>query len=278
MYNFCVLKNRWPQIRLLPVLCLLCVALTSYAQKLHLTDSVAIDFPTAASIDKTGNVFISNARGEVRKYSSLGELLATFTPQQPSAISSIEAWQMLRVFVFYDKSQQYIFLDRLLNASQPQLLKDVIHGFASHATTGEDNSLWLINETSLALEKYDLRTGRQLVSTDLTLFLDKDFQFFRLKTYQNKLYISMGRQGMLVFDAFGSFIQKLPLDNITHFNFYNDELYYLNENYIHFYNLYTFQERFIAFPAKTEPLYGLVVLDSVMLITERMMYLFRLVP
>lgn len=254
------------------------MALASHAQKLHLTDSAAIGFPTAASIDKTGNVFISNARGEVRKYSSLGELLATFTPQQPSAISSIEAWQMLRVFVFYDKSQQYIFLDRFLNASQPQLLEDVIQGFASHATTGEDNSLWLINETTLALEKYDLRTGRQLVSTDLTLFLDKDFQFFGLKTYQNKIYISMGTQGMLVFDAFGSFIQKLPLDNITHFNFYNDELYYLDGNHIHFYHLYTFQERFIEFPAKTEPLYGLVALDSVMLITERMMYLFRLVP
>ena len=278
MYNFCVLKNKCPKIRLLPGLCLLCMAWASHAQKLHLTDSVAIGFPTAASIDKTGNVFISNTRGEVRKYNSLGELLATFTPQQPSAIGSIEAWQMLRVFVFYNKSQQYIFLDRLLNASQPQLLKDVIHGFASQATTGEDNSLWLINETSLALEKYDLRTGRQLMSTDLTLFLDKDFQFLGLKTYQNKVYISMGTQGMLVFDAFGSFIQKLPFDNVTHFNFYNDELYYLDEHHIHFYNLYTFQERFIKFPANTEPLYGLVVLDSVILITERMMYLFRLVP
>lgn len=257
--------------------CLLCMVGTSYAQKLYLTDSIAIDFPTAASIDKTGNVFLSNARGEIRKYSSLGEVLATFTPQQPSAIGSIEAWQMLRVFVFYDKSQQYIFLDRLLNASQPQLLKEITPGFASHATTGEDNSLWLINETSFTLEKYDLRTGRQLVNTDLSLFLDEDFQFYRLKIYQNKIYISMGRQGMLVFDAFGSFIQKLPLDNITHFNFYEDELYYLNEDHIHFYNLYTFQERFIEFPAKTEPLYGLVVRDRVMLITERTVYLFRLV-
>jgi hypothetical protein len=259
-------------------LCLLCVALASHAQKLYITDSVVIDFPTAASVDRTGNVFISNTRGEVRKYSSFGKLLATFTPQQPAAVSSLEAWQMLRVFVFYGQSQQYIFLDRFLNASQPQLLSNLTSGFAPHATTGEDNSLWLINETSLTLEKYDLRTSRQLINTDLSLFLDNDFQFFGLKIYQNKVYISMGKQGVLVFDAFGSFIQKLPLDNITRFNFYDDELYYLNENYIHFYNLYTFQERFIELPAKTEPLYGLVVLDKVILITERMMYLYRFVP
>lgn len=254
------------------------MVLSSHAQTLLLSDSVNIDLPTAASIDKTGNIFISNTKGEVRKYSSFGELLATFIPQQPSGIGSIEAWQMLRVFLFYPESQQYIFLDRFLNASQPQSLKDLTSGFASHATTGEDNSLWLINETSLTLEKYDLRTGRQLVGTDLSLFLDKDFQFFGLKAYQNKVYISMGKQGMLVFDAFGSFIQKLALDNVTHFNFYEDELYYINENHIHFYNLYTFQERFINFPAKIKLLYGLVVLDRAILITEHRMYLFRLVP
>lgn len=247
-----------------------------HAQKLHLVDSLAIDFPTAVSVDKTGNVFISNTRGEINKYSSFGELQATFTPQQPVAVGSIEAWQMLRVFVFYDNPQQFIFLDRLLNASQPQLLQDIIDGFASHATMGEDNSLWLINETALTLEKYDLRTGRRLVSTNLLLFLDKDFQFFNLKTYQNKVYISMGSDGVLVFDAFGSFIQQLPLD-VINFNFYDSELYYIDENNIHLYDLYTFQERFISLPAGKEPLY-VIISESVTLITEHMMYHLRLIP
>jgi hypothetical protein len=248
-----------------------------YAQKLHLTDSVPIDFPTAASIDKTGSLYIGNRQGEVIKFSSFGKELTTFIPQQPSAIGSLEAWQMLRVFVFYDKSQQYIFLDRFLNASQPHFLKDVTPGNALHATIGEDNSLWLINETSLSLEKYDLRTGSQLVNTPFQLFLEQDFQFFKIKTYQNKVFISMGKQGMLVFDTFGNFVQKLPLDNITNFDFCDDGLYYLNQNQIHYYNLHTFQERTMAYPAFIKHFYILAHTVSIILFADHMIYFFKVI-
>jgi hypothetical protein len=276
-YSFCVLKNKRLTIVFLLFFGLQGITPALYAQKIHLVDSVAIDFPTAASIDKTGSLYISNREGEVRKYSSFGKELTTFIPQQSSAIGSLEAWQMLRVFVFYDKSQQYIFLDRFLNASQPHFLKDLTSGFATHATIGEDNSLWLINETSLTLEKYDLRTGSQLVSTPLQLFLELDFQFFTIKTYQNKVFISMGKQGMLVFDTFGNFVQKLPLDNITYFDFCEDGLYYLNEEQIHSYDLYTFREGMMTYPSYIKPLYILVNADRIMLLTEGMIYFFRTV-
>ncbi len=259
------------------ILCFQCFPLLIHAQKLQLVDSLEIDFPTAVSMDKTGSLFISNRQGEVTKYSSFGKVQATFTPQQSSAVSSLEAWQMLRVFVFYDKSQQYLFLDRLLNASQAYFLNDLTSGFATQATIGEDNSLWLINETSLTLEKYDLHSGNQLASTSLQLFLEQDFRFFTLKVYQNKVYLSMGKQGMLVFDAFGNFVQKLPLDNITYFNFYEDQLYYLNEDQIYSYHLYNFQEKRMAFPGHIKPLYALMSADRIMLITERMIYFFRTV-
>lgn len=274
-YSFCVLKNNRITIVFLLVFGLQGITPALYAQKIHLVDSVTIDFPTAASIDKTGSLYISNREGEVRKYSSFGKELTTFIPQQPSAIGSLDAWQMLRVFVFYDKSQQYIFLDRFLNASQPHFLKDLTPGIATHATIGEDNSLWLINVTSLTLEKYDLRTGSQLVNTPLQMFLEQDFQFFTIKIYQNKVFISMGKQGMLVFDAFGNFVQKLPLDNITNFDFCDDGLYHINQNQIHYYNLYTFQERTMTYPVFIKPQYILAHTDKIILITERMIYFFR---
>ena len=247
------------------------------AQKLQLVDSIEIDFPTAVSRDKTGNIFISNRQGEIRKYSSFGKELAAFIPQQTSSVGSLEAWQMLRVFVFYDKSQQYIFLDRFLNASRPHFLKDLTQSFATHATMGEDNSLWLINETSFTLEKYDLRSGNQLISTSLQLFLEQGFQFFALKIYQNKVYLSMGKQGVLVFDTFGNFVQKLPLENVTYFDFHENELYFLGENQIHSYDLYTFRENMMTYPVYIKPLYILAETEKIMLITDGMIYFFRAV-
>ncbi len=248
-----------------------------FAQKLQLIDSVAIDTLTAVSMDKTGNVFLCNEKGEISKYSSFGKLLDTFIPQQPAVVGSIEAWQMLRVFVFYGQSQQYLYLDRFLNATEPQLLSEFTNGFVSHATPGEDNSIWLINETALSLEKYDLRTARQVVNTDLLLFVEEDYQFTDIKTYQNKVYINLKKQGILVFDLFGNFIQKLPLENVSHLNFYNDTLYYPDGTFLHKYNLYSFQEHLLTIPEKIKPLFCLANATQIALLTEQMMYLCRVI-
>lgn len=52
----------------------------------------------------------------------------------------------------------------------------------------------------------------------------------------------------MIFDLSGNYIQKLPVTNIEHFRFYQDELYWLKDENIYFYHLYNMRKRQMKLP------------------------------
>jgi hypothetical protein len=70
------------------------------------------------SIDRQGNLYMEVESGAIEKYNRNGVFQRHFSPNKKSNPSLIEAWQGLRVFVFYKGFQEYLFLDRLMNSSE----------------------------------------------------------------------------------------------------------------------------------------------------------------
>jgi hypothetical protein len=196
-------------------------------------------------------LYISDKRGNINKYDTLGVFLLNFSPQKLGNVTLIEASNTIKIFAFYRDFQEYVTLERFLGPMPNSALNEEQIGFARIATLASDYNLWIVDETDFALKKYDRQFHKVLYKTALDLLLDaQDYDITFLREYQNNLYISDKNSGILVFDSFGSFRKKIPFKEIDYFAFHEDELYYLQKDTLCFFHLYQFTTRKIPLPAE----------------------------
>ena len=213
--------------------------------------SIPASNPTAISKDRNGYIYIANDTGDIIQYDSNGNQTNTYSPDKPGEVTLIEAWSALRILIFYADFQEYLLLDRFLNASPHYQISNEGVGFSSLLTLAEDNNLWIVDNENLNLIKFDKYTNQVLINTSLNNYIlieDNTLNF--IKAYQQQIFINDAASGILVFDNFGNYVKKLPITGLAYFNFLKDELYYLSNGAINFINLYSLKERTIPLDSK----------------------------
>lgn len=241
----------------------------SRAQSLKIINTIALEEVKEVSIDRKGNLFYSDEKGNIKMLNRVGELIHSFSPQKTGQVSLIEAWPTLRVFVFYRDLQEYLFLDRFLASGPRYEFDNELIGFVSMATVSNDNGLWLLDDSDYTLKKLDLNFNEITVNSSLnTLFTSEKIAVNYMREYQNMLFLNDKNSGILVFDNYGNYIKKLPFTGLEYFSFKGDELYFLKQNTIHFYNLYNFQERKIDLPANKAYQYVFMAGNDITLLSE----------
>jgi hypothetical protein len=213
----------------------------------------SVDFKVAVdqvSIDRQGNIYISNVEGAIEKYDRNGILKRHFSSNKKSKSSLIEAWQGLRVFTFYKDFQEYQLLDRLLNNSERYTLDDQkIAGFSSMATMAADNNIWLLDARALSLKKIDINNQEVILETSFSLNLPSpSYDFTFMREYQNLLFIADQKSGILVFDNIGNYLETLDLGAVEHFTFNESNLVTLKGNKLLTFDVYTKLKREISLP------------------------------
>lgn len=201
--------------------------------------------------DRQRNLYFTSREGVVEKYNAKGELLYHFSPPQKSAAAVLAAWQGLRVFVYYDGLQQYLFLNRFLTESESyRLQRFELSSFSGKATLSADNNLWLINDRDMILKKMDLNSGEILLENKLNLSLDiSRLSVSHMREYQNKVVISDAQEGILIFNNLGIYLEIIPIQGVQHFSFSGDNLVYYKEGVLSIYNFYRQEEQAIPLPS-----------------------------
>ncbi|MEY3417845.1 MAG: hypothetical protein RL060_1957 [Bacteroidota bacterium] len=219
------------------------------AQTLSIITQTTIKEASKVSADRYYNLYVVDQNDNIQKYDKAGNFLVTYSPPKPGDITLIEAWNSIRIFAFYKDFQEFVLLDRFLVAQPNYKINQNEIGFARIATISADNQLWTIDENDFSLKKYDLDGQKIIQKTPLELILKaKDYHINFMREYQNLLYVNDKQSGVLVFDNMGNYKKKIALTGITTFGFINEELYYLKDNKIYFFNVYHFAERSINLP------------------------------
>ncbi|RAK66950.1 hypothetical protein [Hymenobacter edaphi] len=220
------------------------------APNLTLVRTVPLAQPGPASLDRRGNLYVTDARNSLRQFGPDGQLLATYSPPLVGHTGSVEAWNAAKILVYYDDRQELLVLDRFLAPIGGTRFSEIIdNGLIRLATIAPDDNLWLLNESNLTLLQYSSGQQRVTVTTPLDVLLGRtkpDFRF--LREYQNNLYLVDRTSGVWVFDNLGNFRKRLPITGLSWAGFRGDELYYLRDGLLHFYHLYSFQERTVLLP------------------------------
>ena len=193
-----------------------------FSQEAKIIESFSIPFePVAASIDRQGFLYFASSDGVIEKYDNKGQLQYHFSPQRKATPSLLEAWQGLRVFVYYQGFQEYLFLNRFLaNSERYSLNRFNVAQINGIATLSADNNLWLLNTSNLTLSKIDVNSGELLLENILSLSLEnKKLNPSFIREYQNLLFISDSKGYILVFDNLGNFVEEINAANNGFFSF-----------------------------------------------------------
>lgn len=225
--------------------------------------------PVSLSVDKNDFVFIGFEDGFITKYDSIGKVQLVFSPQRLGAISLVEAWPTMLVFVFYKELQNYLLLDRFLNEHSAYAIDPNMVGFARIATLAQDgSSIWLMDEVDFSLKKYAKNTNQPMVNTALDLLLDPTgYNLVWMREYQNLVFLHDVNSGVLIFDNLGNFKKKIELKNIAFVGIRNEELYYLEGNLLKAVHLYNAQQRQWELSTKVEGALQVALLDKHLFIT-----------
>lgn len=259
--------------------CIIAFPCLAQGQSLQLLKEITIPKAKAVSKDLSGNIYIASEKGDVFKYNDEGERITHYSPTKQGEISLIEAWNPLRVFLFYADFQEYLFLDRFLTPSPLYALDESITGFVNTASPSLDNNIWLVDLTSFSLQKFDINFNQVLINIPLELILNpKDYEINFIKEYQNILFVNDKKTGILVFDNLGNYIRTIKMPGLDYFSFDGNQLCFLKENNIHTIDIYVANPKHKLIKPNVDKDFQFVLLSSnkVFLIAENTMYLYTI--
>jgi hypothetical protein len=246
------------------------------AQELREISQIPIDIPSTISIDRAGRIYLGDNKGNLNRYKPDGSFDLDYAPYRPSKITSIEAWQGLRIFLFYRDLQEYTFLNRFLVIQGEYSFNPDAIGFVEAATPTADNNVWIFDQTDFSLKKYDIALKEIKIHTPFDLLLDPDnYDIGTMKEYQNKLYISDLNTGILVFDNLGNYLSRIPYKGIDYFNFLDDELYFIRGHELIMINIYSKATRNVELPPDHPWLFPILLNDRYYLISEALMVIYE---
>lgn len=258
------------------ILILFCAFIESFSQNLQFIGSVEIEEPTEVSVDRAGNIYFSTYNGDIIKYDPLLKERAIFSPANPGTTTILEAWQGLRIFSFHRDLQQYRLINRNLSLNEDYSFPTGLIGFAEMATPSYDNNIWVIDQIDFNLKKYDIFSKRIKSRTSLDFIFDPDnYEILHCKEYQNKLFVSTRKYGILIFDNFGIYLKTYQNQGVSFFNFWDDMIYFIEVNVLVKLNLYSEEIEYTELPNQENWLFGLVYEDLTYLFSNNKLSVYK---
>lgn len=268
---------KFPGLYLL--LALLCY--TGQAQNWSLISRQKLEFPVElCNTDRLGHLYLIDSRGNLRKFDQAGQFVAQFASQHYGKVSMLESWTALRIFLFYQDIQQYVFLDRFLNQSEFMEFPQGLFGLLILASPSNDNQLWVVDSGPLNLIKFDPTFGTITFSQPLNQFAgSSDLKYYQLLEYQNRVYLGDEDSGILVFDNLGNYLHKLDKIGSERFFPLGKEVYFLRKNKLHFVSLYDQNQRIVELPDnQTRYLHAQLTDKTLVLVSEQELFVYNHSP
>lgn len=190
------------------------------------------------SLDTRDQLFASTSTGDIYLFNKSGKQVNLFSPSRQGRIQQLEASWTVNIFTFSSDLQEYRVLDRFLNpiAENSFLLNDII--LPKAATLGNNNIIWVWDESDLSLKSLDYLRNIILQSQPLNLILDsEDLRVTEIREFKNRLFMNVPESGIYIFDNQGNFLRKVSIQIDQRLCFYKEHLFWIEGNNLKMYSL-----------------------------------------
>lgn len=190
-------------------------------------NGVQIEFPRLDkfSADNSGHVFLSDPEGNLFQFNALGNQINLFSPHRQGRLTQVEAAWTVNIFTFSADLQEYRILDRFLKPVAENRIPTEAVNLAKAATLGNNNIIWIFDETDFTLKQFDYVKGQVLQQQPLNLILGKtSLDIVELKEFQNMLFVNIRGEGLAILDNQGNLIKKLDFKNAFTLNLWKKQV------------------------------------------------------
>lgn len=218
-----------------------------------LDNEVAFSDIGHSSIDVNGNLYLVNSLGSVSKFSKEGKLLFEYSAVNRSEVYKIISTTQFKTLLFYNDLQEYLVLDRYLSVPITYSLQDFEIRFAVDIAINYQQQIWVVDMGSYSLKLIDPNRNELLEEKSLAQILNQGTaNISGLKCYHNRTYLIDEKAGVFIFDNIGNFMSRNTGLTGVDFEFYKDEMYYVEDGELVFKNIYSKQIRTISLPDESD--------------------------
>lgn len=229
------------QISLLSLSCLLAYYKVGSAQPSTVVYSLQENIPGQYiyfTTDKLKRIYAVTADNELIQFDSNAKELFRYNNNTLGTLAYIDTANPFNLLLFYPEFQTVIILDRTLSPTAELNLLSTEVGDAAAVALSNNNQLWVYDAANLQLKKLNAKGEVLLSSGDLSLGLPSPPQAKQIVASADKVYLNDPSLGLIVFNNFGQYLQMLPIQNITYFQVFEQQLIYrLKNGKLYSYNL-----------------------------------------
>ena len=190
------------------------------------------------SIDRLGNFYLVLEKGVIKKYDTDGNFMNEFSNPEAYPITILEPWNPLRVFIYCRAQQKIVLLDHHLQFLQAVSI-DPSLAIEPYLVSPSVNNFWILDKADYSLKKIDFNTSRVIEEVSVKMVAGADHDFTFLREYQNELFLIDQKAGIDILSNLGKAIHTFPVKNMNSLGFLGQEIYYLENGKVHFYDLYS---------------------------------------
>lgn len=224
-----------------------------------------------ASVDRLGNFYFVLPDNRLQSYSP-EVVLQNETVLDGPAVTLIEPWNPLKIFLYSRQEQAYRFYDRKLSLLEAHALDPSLSIEPLLVCPAQEvNKIWILDSVEGFLKKIDEAS----LAIDLEAKLpvtgsSTNHDYIFMRAYQNRLFLLDGKVGIYIFNNLGKLITTIHAPGLGFFNFLGEELCYRRGKEILLFDIYTGAERKVADLEEEEPiLFTLITDERLLVVTNR---------
>lgn len=199
----------------------------------------------------------------IKKFSPEGHLMFTYSDNYLGKISSVSLGVGLKVLVYYQNNAQLVVLDNSLSQLSPSVALNYYNlGTTSLVCSSVQNNYWFFDPLQGALIKTTNTFSEIYNSGNLDQLLNADIDANFILEWGNNLYLNDPKQGILVFDFFGTYIKTIPLLGLLNFQVTEYGIYYTDDDALMYYDFKSFLTEEVKLPKEFK---GNVLISNKML-------------
>ncbi len=173
--------------------------------------------------DNLCDIYIITNKNEIIKFDDLGYFEGRYANKKMGNLASVDATNPFKILLFYPDFQTITLLDRLLNPISSLVLSDYGIRQAKCVSMSENGNILVFDDATLKFYNFFI-DGNGIVHDKTVAISLPNLNPLQIVARNNSIYVLDERMGIVRFDAFGKFLERLDISNVTGFQILNDDI------------------------------------------------------
>jgi hypothetical protein len=225
------------------------------------------------SVDRLGGFYTMNDCG-IEQFDAQGKTQNKYSPKPCQQADLLEAWPLMRIYDYQKTEQQFLVFDHNLDVVDILKIDPAFAVEPQLATPSPDLKSYWILDINNSVKKIDLASNT--VSLESECLKNIQGQFIFLREYQSMLFVLDFNSGIYMINKLGQLVSSIDVEGIRYFSFAGEDLYYLQENKLHFYDIFNRDTYSIEVPPGNK--FAIATDEKLILIKDGLAEIFEFAP